>query len=66
MAIRRIQRKIDRTPEQAAELKAERERLQRERPTHDELMEAGWEGPFRHGDVIDNPPKQVRRDDVGE
>lgn len=60
MAIRRVHRKIERTPEQAAELKAERERPRRERPTHDELMEAGWEGPFRHGDVMDSRGREHR------
>ena len=50
---RRIHRKSDRTPEELAELKAEHERLSRERPTMDELLESGdYDGPFSQGDVL--------------
>jgi hypothetical protein len=66
MAIRRVHRKIDRTPEQVAELKAERERLQREQPTLNELMEAGWEGPTTIGEAMAKLSSRSRRDDVGE
>jgi ribosome-binding protein aMBF1 (putative translation factor) len=53
MAARRVQRNIERTPEQLAELKAERERFQRERPTEEDLIASGeYDGPFRHGDVM--------------
>jgi hypothetical protein len=44
MAIRRESRKIERTPEQLAELKAARERFQRERPTPEDLAASGeWD-----------------------
>jgi hypothetical protein len=52
MAIRRVHRKIERSPEELAELRAERERFQRERPTLEDLKAAGQEGPFRHGDIM--------------
>jgi hypothetical protein len=53
MAIRRIQRKIERTPEQLAELRAVRDKFQREKPSLDDLIASGdYQGPFRHGDVM--------------
>jgi len=53
MAIRRVHRKIERTPEQLAELRAVREKFQREKPSLDDLVASGdYEGPFRHGDVM--------------
>ena len=45
--------KIERTPEELAELKAERERFSRERPGLDDLIASGeFEGPFDHGNVM--------------
>jgi len=41
----RKHRKIERTPEQLAELKAVRERFQREKPTRTELEASGEYGP---------------------
>lgn len=53
MAIRRVHRKIERTPEQLAELKAAREQFQREKPSLDDLAASGnFEGPYRHGDLM--------------
>jgi len=53
MAIRRVHRKIERTPEQLAELRAVRDKFQREKPSLDDLIASGdYEGPFRHGDVM--------------
>src|SRR4051794_6549472 len=53
MAIRRVHRKIERTPEQLAELRAAREEFQREKPSLDDLTSSGdYDGPFRHGDVM--------------
>jgi hypothetical protein len=53
MALRRVHRKIERTPEELAELRATRERFQREKPGLDDLIASGnYEGPFRHGDVM--------------
>ena len=52
MTIRRVHRKLDKSPEDIAELRAAREKFQRERPTLDDLTAAGWEGPTRHGDVM--------------
>jgi hypothetical protein len=53
MALRRAQHKIERTPEQLAELRATRERFQHDRPSLDDLVTSGeYEGPFRHGDVL--------------
>ena len=53
MAIRRIQRKVERTPEERAELRATREHFQREKPGLDDLVASDdYEGPFRHGDVM--------------
>ncbi len=55
MAKRRsVFRKIERTPEELAELKVVRERFQRERPTPDELVAGGEYYPaVNHGDVLD-------------
>jgi hypothetical protein len=53
MAIRRVHRKIERTPEQRAELRAVRDKFQHEKPSLDDLVASGdYEGPFRHGDVM--------------
>jgi DNA-binding phage protein len=52
MSIRRVHRTIERTPEEIAELRAARERFQRDRSTLDDLNAAGSEGPFRHGDLM--------------
>lgn len=54
MAPRRVHRKIERTPEQRAELRAVRAQLQRDRPTLEDLIASGeYEGPYRLGDVIE-------------
>ncbi len=54
MAMRRETRNVERTPEQLAELRATRERFQRDRPGPDDVAEAGeFEGPFRQGDVME-------------
>ena len=51
--MRQEQRKIPRTPEERAKLKADRERYQREKPTPDELLaESGHERFIRHGDYL--------------
>jgi ribosome-binding protein aMBF1 (putative translation factor) len=53
MALRRVQRKTERTPEQMAELRAVRESFQREQPGQDELVASGdYDGPFRQGDIM--------------
>jgi DNA-binding XRE family transcriptional regulator len=53
MAIRRVHRKIERTPEQLAELRAVRDRFQREKPSLDDLIASGeYSGPYRQGDVL--------------
>src|SRR4051794_14727154 len=53
MAIRRVHRKIERTPEELAELCAARAQLQRDRPgTEDLAAKDDLEGPFHHGDVM--------------
>jgi Helix-turn-helix len=53
VAIRRVHRKIERAPEQLAELRAVRDKFQREKPSLDALMASGdYQGPFRHGDVM--------------
>jgi len=52
--MRRESRKVERTPEQLAELRATRERFQRDRPGPDDVAAAGeFEGPFRQGDVME-------------
>ncbi len=54
MNARRIHRKIDRTPEDLARIKAIREKFQRERPTHEELIASGeWDGPFPTGEYLE-------------
>ncbi len=54
MAMRHVSRKIERTPEQLAELRATRERFQRDRPGPAELSASGeFEGPFIHGEVME-------------
>ena len=53
MALRRVHRKVERTPEQLAELRAAREQFQRDRPGLDDLIASGqYEGPYRQGDVL--------------
>jgi hypothetical protein len=53
MALRRVQRKIERTPEQLAVLRAVREKFQGEKPSLEDLVASGdYEGPFSHGDVM--------------
>jgi hypothetical protein len=53
MALRRVHRKIERTPEQLAELRAARDDFQRNRPSLEDLVASGdYEGPFAHGDVM--------------
>jgi hypothetical protein len=50
---RRIHRKTERTPEELAELKAERERFSRTRPGPEELTGSGdFDGPSRQGDLM--------------
>ena len=50
---KRVTLKIDRSPEELAELKAERERFSRERPDADDLLAAGdHEGPYRQGNIM--------------
>ncbi|MBV8269751.1 MAG: helix-turn-helix transcriptional regulator [Planctomycetaceae bacterium] len=52
--VKRTFRKIERTPEEQAELKAEREMFQRDRPTLEDLIASGeYDGPYRHGDILD-------------
>jgi hypothetical protein len=48
--VTRVYGKVSRTPEELAELKAERARFSRERPTLEELTASGeYEGPHPHG-----------------
>lgn len=53
---RRVDRKSEkseRTAEERAELRAERERRARDRPTVDDLLALGeYDGPFRQGDIL--------------
>jgi Helix-turn-helix domain len=50
---KRVTLKVDRTPEELAELKAEREQFSRERPDVDDLLAAGdHEGPYRQGNIM--------------
>jgi Helix-turn-helix len=45
--------KVQRTPEELAELREERARFSRERPGPDELIASGdYEGPFRQGNIM--------------
>jgi hypothetical protein len=49
----RVVRKVERTPEEQAELKAERESFARQRPELEELIASGeYEGPHRQGDIL--------------
>ena len=49
----RIHRKIERTAEELAELKAERERFSRDRPGPEELAASDeYDGPYRQGDLM--------------
>jgi len=50
---RRTFRKVERTPEELAELRAERERFSRDLPGPEDLAESGdFEGPYRQGDIM--------------
>lgn len=50
---RRTTLRIERTPEEQAELRAERERFSRERPDAEELLAQGdYEGPYRQGQIM--------------
>lgn len=52
MALRSVYRKIERTPEEQAALKADRERYQRERLSQDEIRgSSDHDGPYRNIDV---------------
>ena len=49
----RIHRKIERTAEELAGLKAERERFSRDRPGPEELTASDeYDGPYRQGDLM--------------
>jgi hypothetical protein len=49
MNVHRLYRKIERTPEEQAALRAERDRFQAERPSQDDLIASGeWDGPIPH------------------
>jgi hypothetical protein len=53
MALRRVHQKIERTPEQLAELRAARDEFQRTKPSLEDLVASGdYEGPFVHGNVM--------------
>jgi ribosome-binding protein aMBF1 (putative translation factor) len=53
MTFKRVHRKIERTPEQSAELRAVREQFQREKPSEDTLLASDeYDGPYRHSDVM--------------
>ena len=50
---KRVTLKLERSPEELADLKAERERFSRERPGADDLLAAGdHEGPYRQGNIM--------------
>jgi hypothetical protein len=50
---RRIYRKTERSPEELAELKEERERFSRDRPGSEALIASGeYDGPYRQGDLM--------------
>jgi ribosome-binding protein aMBF1 (putative translation factor) len=50
---RRVFRKAERTPEELAELRAEREHFSRERPGPEDLIASGdYDGPYRQGDLM--------------
>ena len=49
----RSYRETHRSPEELAELKAERERFSRERPGSEDLIASGqYDGPYRQGDLM--------------
>lgn len=50
---RRVYRKIERTPDELAELKAEGEEFSRDRPDAGDLIASGdYDGPYRQGDIL--------------
>ena len=50
---KRITLKIEQTPEELADLKAERARFSRERPGPEDLIDSGdYEGPYRQGNIM--------------
>ncbi len=50
---RRVYRKIERTPEELAELKAERAGFSRDRTGPEDLIASGdYDGPYRQGDIL--------------
>jgi hypothetical protein len=50
---KRVTIKAERTPEELADLRAERARFSRERPRPEELVASGeYEGPYRQGDIM--------------
>jgi ribosome-binding protein aMBF1 (putative translation factor) len=50
---KRVTLKVEQTPEELAERKAERERFSRERPGLEDLTASGdFEGPFRQGNIM--------------
>ena len=50
---KRVTEKVQRTPEELAELREERARFSRERPGPDDLAASGdYEGPYRQGNII--------------
>jgi DNA-binding Xre family transcriptional regulator len=53
MEYKRISRKIERTPEERARLRATREKFQRERPSLDSLIESGAYEVMSQGDYFD-------------
>jgi len=50
---KRVVLKAERTPDELAELKAERSQFARERPGPEELASSGdYDGPYRQGDIL--------------
>jgi DNA-binding XRE family transcriptional regulator len=50
---KRVTLKLERTPEELAELRAERARFSRERPGPEDLVASGeYEGPYRQGNIM--------------
>jgi helix-turn-helix protein len=50
---KRVTEKIQRTPEELAELREERARFSRERPGPEDLIASGdYEGPYRQGNIM--------------
>jgi hypothetical protein len=50
---KRVTMKVERTPEELAELRAEREHFSRERPDAEDLIARGdHEGPYRQGHIM--------------